>query len=182
MSRQKLLISVLVAVVLLGLPIYFMDARLAVARARLETEQVALAPLRRQAAEVRALEAQVADRTGSVTAAQQRLIGAQPFATIQGELTAAAGQSGVSLGSVVLEGPGEVPELPGLVRYQATVTVKGDRNQFIRFLRLLEEHRLLVEVPEVSLRLQPPAARGAVPQVEEVLELGFFVSSPGAKR
>jgi Tfp pilus assembly protein PilO len=181
-TRQRLLICVLAVVVLFGLPVYFMDGALAAGRARLEAEQAALAPLRQQAAAVRALEADLAERSKRSAAVQNRLIAAQPFATIQAELTAAAKQSGVTLGSVVLEGPAVVPDWPGVSRYQATLTVKGDRNQYLAFLRLLEDHRLLIELPEVNLRMQTPAAaKSGVPGVEQVLELGFFVSSPGGK-
>jgi hypothetical protein len=176
------LVWVLVAVAAFGAPVYYMDAALAASRAALAEEQAALAPLRRQAAGVRELEAQVAMRAGIVAAASDRLIAAQPFATIQAALMAAAKQSGVQLGALVLEGPAAVPDLPGLARYQATGIVSGDRNQFLAFLRLLEHHPLLIEVPEVSLRMQSPTVRGVVPRVEQVLELGFYASSPGPKR
>lgn len=182
MSRRRMLIWLLVAVALFGLPVYFMDAALAAGRARLEEEQALLAPLRRQAKAARELEAQLAEHGRKVAAAQERLIVAQPFATIQAELAAAAKQSGVSLGSLVLEGPAAVPDWPEVSRYQATLTVAGDRNQYLAFMRLLENHRLLIELPEVSLRMVPSAAKGAVPRVEQVLELGFFVAGAGGKR
>lgn len=182
MSRQKLLIWLLVVVALFGLPVYYMDAALAADRARLEEEQASLAALRGQVASVRALEAEMAERREKVDALTERMIPAQPFATIQAVLTAAASQSGVRLGSLVLEGPAAVTDLPGVARYQATVMVAGDRTQYLAFLRRLEEHRLLIEVPEVSLRMQTQAVPGAVPRVEQVLELGFFAASPSAKR
>ena len=174
MSRQSVLIWILVMVVMFGLPIHYMDAAVEGSRAKLTAAQSKLAPLRQEADALRQREQQLADRMRKLETVASRLIDSQPFATIQRELTAAAAKSGVSLSSLILEGPTPVADLPAMVRYQATLQVTGNRNQYLEFLRLLERHPLLIDLPEVSLRTQIPAARGAVPQVQQPLVLGFY--------
>ncbi|HWI65524.1 MAG TPA: hypothetical protein VNT75_27145 [Symbiobacteriaceae bacterium] len=175
MSRQSVLIWILVALVMFGLPVHYMDAAMTEGQGKLEAETAKLEPLRREVAAGREREAQLAERARKLEAVQSRLIQSQPFASIQSELAAAAAKSGVTLGALMLEGPAAVAELPEIVRYQATLQVSGNRAQYLEFLKLLENHRLLIELPEVSLRTGP-AARGVQPQVQQALALGFYAA------
>lgn len=177
MNRQSVLIAILVALAMFALPVHYMDAAVEGSRTRLEEEQSKLAPLRRQAAALREREEQAAARAAVLAQVRTRLIEAQPFATIEGALAAAAKQSGVSVGSLILEGPAPVADLPDVIRYQATLQVTGNRTQYLEFLRLLENHRLLIELPDANLHLQPAAVRGAPPQVSQALVLGFYAAA-----
>lgn len=176
MTRQSVLIWILVAVAMFGLPIHYMDAAMTENQGKLEAEQAKLEPLRRQVMSVHELEKSLAARSRKISEVNARLIQSQPFATIQGELAAAAAKTGVSLGALMLEGPAAVPELPEIVRYQATLQVTGNRLQYLEFLKLLENHRLLIELPEVSLKMAP-APKGVQPQVQQALVLGFYAVS-----
>lgn len=177
MTRQSILIWVLVVVAMFGLPMHYMDAAIEESRTQLDAGQSQLTPLRREASEVRERDEKLTARIQAVQAVKGRLIASQPFATIQAELTAAAARSGVTLGGMTLEGPSAVTDLPMMVRYQATVLVTGNRSQYLEFLRLLENHRLLIELPEATLRLQAAPAKGVLPQVQQTLMLGFFTAS-----
>jgi Tfp pilus assembly protein PilO len=177
MSRQSVLIWILVAVAMLGLPIHYMDAAKTTGRTQLETEQAKLGPLRRQIAQLKEREAKAGQRADALAAMKSRLIADQPFATMQAELTAAAKASGVVISAVAMEGPQPVPDLPDLVRYQVTCQVAGNRDQYLNFVERLEHHRLLIELPEVSLRLPPAPMRGVPPQVTQGLTLGFYAAA-----
>ncbi|HYF91777.1 MAG TPA: hypothetical protein VD969_05995 [Symbiobacteriaceae bacterium] len=168
MNRQSVLIWILVVVVMFGLPLHYMDAAIEGNRAKLKEGQAKLAPLRKEVEALRQREQQLTDRKRVLEAISTRLIEGQPFATIQRELTAVAVKSGVSLSSLILEGPESVADLSAVVKYKATLQVTGNRNQYLEFLRQLERHSLLIELPEVSLRTQPPAAKGAVPPASQV--------------
>lgn len=177
MSRQSVLIWILVAVALLGLPIHYMDAATSAGRTQLEAEQSKLAPLRRQVTQLKERETKAGARADALAAIKSRLITDQPFATMQAELTAAAKASGVVISAVAMEGPQTVADLPDLVRYQVTCQVAGNRNQYLDFLERLEHHRLLIELPEVSLKLPPAPAKGVLPQVTQGLTLGFYAAA-----
>jgi hypothetical protein len=45
--------------------------------------------------------------------------------------------------------------MTGLGQYGAEVEVTGTFPQFVAFLRLLEGHRLLIEIPDLDLLLEP---------------------------
>jgi cell division protein FtsB len=172
-KRQTLLLAVLAVLALVALPISYLDQTLLRQERELAQLQDKLEPLRKEAATIRTKEEELARRQSAVTAATRRMISERPFATIQGEVVALARQSGVTLTGFSVEGPLAVSELPGVVRYQATVQIAGNRWQFVAFLRLLEQHRLLIEIPEVDLKLPLQVAGGGA-EVQQTLKLDFF--------
>lgn len=177
MKRQTLLLIILAALALVGVPVSYMDHLVMEAEVQAREAMTRLAPLRTQAAAVRQRATEVEAREQSMASMNGRLIGRDPFAAIQSELTAAARASGIALTYVNLEGPIPVPDLPQLVRYQAVVHVLGTPMQYLEFLRLLETHRLLIEIPEVSLRLSAQVGEQRGPNLNQVLTLGFFVAA-----
>jgi len=156
MNRQKLLLLVLALLAILGLPYTYLDRLLLDSRNAVAVAAAEFAPMRAQLSQMREREQKLNQHRKSMDALQSRLITDQPFASIQGEVAALAKQAGVTLGAMSLEGPLKVEEMPGIVRYQATVQVSGTRTQFVDFLALLERSRLLIEIPEIAIKLALP--------------------------
>ena len=189
MNRQTLLLWLLALLIVFGMPFSFMDRALIAVHKDLAAAEAAQATARSAANTLREQEKQIARRAEAAAAIKPRLIAEQPFATIQAELATAAQRSGMTIAAQVLEGPVSVPDIPGVVQFKATLQVTGEVQQYLEFLRLLEEHQLLIEIPEVDLRLRTAAAQGTAPaagargvaaggapQVQQSLTLGFLAA------
>lgn len=174
MTRQNVLVAILALLVVVVLPWNYLDGALAAARAEVEEARDGLLPLARQSAELRRREAALAEQRKQVEWVRSRLIWGDPFASIQGELTAAARASGAKLGAFTLERGEVLAELPDILRYKAVVEVSGSPRQYLEFLSLLEHHGLLIELPEAVVRLQ--AAKGRSPEVRATMSVGFFAA------
>ena len=176
MKRQKLLLWTLVVLLLLGLPMSLMDQAAVKARAELEKAQGALRAARRESDAVRERESGAALRTKAVAATRGRMIQQQPFATFQAQVALAAKRAGVTITSAVLESSQPLPDLPGVVQYRATLQVAGTAQQFVELLRLLEEHPMVLELPEVAVKFPVASGTGAAPRLQHALTVGFFAA------
>ncbi len=171
MKRQNILIAILALLVAVGLPWNYMDGSLKKVRAEIDASRERLLPMARQAAEIRRREVALAAERAKVEAVRSRLVTQDPFATIQGELTGASRSSGVLLGAFTLERGEAIAALPGMIRYTAVVEVSGSRKQYLDFLHFLERNQLLIELPEVDVKLGPV---GQSPEVRVTMPISFF--------
>ena len=178
MTRQHLLLGILAVLVVIALPYTLMAQALEREKQQADQTMAELAPLRNQAMAIKQREEGIADHDKALQALERRLITSDPFATIQSELADAARLSGASLGSLTLEGGQAVAALPGVVRYAASVQVSGSLQQFLRFLRLLEQHKILIELPDISLKRQPAPRDTKSAEVQVNMSLGFFGKGP----
>ncbi|MFZ5817989.1 MAG: hypothetical protein ACOY93_22280 [Bacillota bacterium] len=151
MNRQRFLIILLLVVAATLLPTYFIDR----ANARLREEMTALVEemglARDKAVRVRELEARLAEEERALAGLDQRLISDEPFADMERELRALTGQAGLRMTEMTLGGSEPLKELPSLLQYTATVELSGSVQQYVAFLRLLENHRLLIDIPDLKL-------------------------------
>lgn len=122
------------------------------AEALAEAEQQA-ALERQKAQAVREAEIDL-ERLASVAAVPaDRLVGEKPFADMEQALRQVAGAAGIGIERLTMLSAEAVEAVPGLVQYEAEVRLRGSYDQFLAFLRGLEGHRLLVEIPDVVLDL-----------------------------
>lgn len=150
MNRQRFLVALLVVVAVTMLPLYFFDrANMAVRKEKEELQQQ-IALVRDKATAVRNLESQIDEARQAGVALEQRLISANPFADMERELRATAGRADMQVTQLTLGGATEVKEV-GLYKYSATVDLTGTVDGYVEFLRLLEQHPLLVEIPDLKL-------------------------------
>lgn len=178
MKRQTLLLIVLALVIVVGLPYHYMDGALTVVRTEADEATEQALSLHRQVVQLKRREEALALHAQNLNALRSRLVGSDPFRTIQVELDGAAKASGVTIGSRSMEGAVPVADLPDLQRYAVTIEVSGSRQQFLEFLRMLEQHSLLIELPEVALALPAPSAgQTGSPEVQTTLALNFFGSA-----
>lgn len=151
MKRQRFLVMLLVVVAVTMLPFYFLDQ----AGANLRKEQKSSGPelelLRTKLKAVRSLESQVAEMRKS-SGQDGRLLGGDPFAEIERELAAAAAKSGMKVAELTLAKGKPVAGLP-LLEYTATVKLTGTPVGYVTFLQFLEQHRLIISIPDVSVTL-----------------------------
>lgn len=173
MSRQNLLIALLIVVAVAAAPFYYFDRQ----AAKLKKEKAAIDQemglLKEKAAATKDLEARLAGLKSSSAAMDTRLLGSDPFAEMQRELTAAAGRAGVTVVGLKLTGAEPVKGLP-LDRYTATVELSGSLDGLIAFVEILERDPLLIEIPDLYLRLPKPGAAGSAAEFRPTLDLHFF--------
>lgn len=168
MKRQTILLAALGALVLFSVSTVFMDDLLGDRRQALAQAGAELIALRQEAQAVQAREVRLAEEQQSLASLDARLLGAEPLTTIDRTVREKAQRSGVKVSQLLIEGPDPAPDSPGLKQYTVQVKLSGTRPQYLEFLRLLEEHPLLIELPEVSVQPQPGA------QLDQDLTLTFF--------
>ncbi len=188
MKRQQFLLIVLAFVAVTMLPVYFVDQQ----RAALEKEQAALqeqiALQREKVDAVRRLEAELAQEEQAMSDLDQRLIDSgDPFAAMEREIASVAARAGLRVIELNLSGAEALEQVPTVQRYSAKVELSGSVGGFIEFIRLLEAHRLLIEIPDLDLgfgtgatTVTPVAGQAAPPFVTRI-ELHFFGKVPGDK-
>lgn len=174
MRRQTFLLGLLLVVILFAVPVYYFDR----ANASVKREKTALdhqlALLRQRAAAVRQLEAEVDQAREAEAALEPRLIGSDPFAQMEREIRSSAAQAGIQISQLKLTGSTPVEGLP-LVQYTATVELSGTVAGAEAFLRQLEQHPLLIQIPDLQLKFSPP---GAIPAFRTTLSLYFYGKAP----
>lgn len=181
MNRQQILVTVLALVAVTMLPSYFADR----AGARLEKEMVTMERemevLRARALKAREEEERLAVRQRAMTHLEARLLTRDPFAGMEREVTGVAARAGLQVLELNLLGAEPVQELPTLVRYTAAVEVAGTTGSLIEFVRLLEQHPLLIEVPDLKLVLPrtAPGASQTLGSIRTRLTLYFFGEAAG---
>lgn len=161
---------ILGALVLFVLPALYLDGLLADRRQALAVAAGELGTLRQQAQAVQEREQQLSERQQRLSGLDARLLGAQPLSQIDRTVREAAQRSGISVGRVSMEGPDSVPERSDLDRYTVHLKVAGFPPQYLAFLQALEEHSLLIELPEVAVKPQP----GPGAQIQQEITLGFY--------
>lgn len=168
--REQTLLWLLLILVIAAGPTYLFDQlnrprAVALAEA---TEQAALERERAQA--VREAEKRLEQAEAAAAVPPGRLVGEIPFADMEQALREAAADSGISMGRLTLLSAQAVEAVPGLLQYGAEVQLTGSYDEFIAFLRALEGHPLLVEIPDLNLQL-PSDGRG---ELNTRLTLHFY--------
>lgn len=181
MNRQKLLIGLLIVVALTALPVLVIDRTNAGVKQELAELKPEMDLLREKALKAREIEKQLAAEQQSMAALPDRLIGQEPFADMHREVHAVAAKAGLQVRELSLVGAEPVEALPDLIEYTATVELAGTTAGFIEFTRLLEQHRLLIRIPDLNLKLpdSAPAADGSGFRTR--LTLHFYGKAPGSK-
>lgn len=180
MNRQQMLITLLVVVAVIMLPSYYADRAGARLEKEMATMEMEMDLLRAKALKVREDEERLAAGKRAMIDLEARLLGRDPFADMEREVTAVAARAGLRVRELNLVGAEPVKELPTLVRYTAAVEVSGTTGTLIAFVRLMEQHPMLIEVPDLKLAI-PRTAPGA-PQtqgLETRLTLYFFGKAAG---
>jgi len=153
-KRQQFLLILLAVVAVTMLPVYLIDQTMGKLEQELADLQSQIALYREKANAVRELDLQVAQEEAELSTFDQRLIDAKdPFAAMHRAVSTAATKAGVQVDELRLVVEGEVTELPGLLRYKATVDLSGTISGFLEFLRLLEEDPLLIAIPDLQIAL-----------------------------
>ncbi len=174
MSRQTFLLGLLLVVAALGLPVVAMDQTLGKVEQEMEQVQAELAPLQVRLARLREREQVIARYDAVRRAAHQRLLQGDPYIAARAHIAMAAAQAGVTTGTFEVTGPHPVPELEWLARYDVILSVRGTPEQYAAFLQILEEHPLLIRLPDVAVRFPPESPD----QVQTTLQLSFFGPAP----
>lgn len=174
MKRERLLIYLLILVAVTLLPVSLADQATGKLKKEIAavTDEAALG--REQVAIVHRLREQLA-ATAGIDALRGRLLGSDPFAEMQQSLTAAAASAGVQLAQITLTGGIPSERAPGLTEFGANIEVLGTPAQFLQFVRRLEQHRLLIEIPDLQVGIAKPAA-GATGPERVRLALHFFAA------
>jgi len=152
-KRERELVWLLLVVLLVTVPYYVFDqlARPRALALQAVTERVAAA--RRQVRAVRRAQERLREAEAAATVPPARLLGDLPFADVERELGLVASASGAAIERLSLYAGEPLEHVPWLQPYRADVVVGGSYAQFVAFLRSLEEHALLVEVPDLILQL-----------------------------
>lgn len=151
MNRQQVLVGLLALVAVTLLPLSYVERVMAGVDKEKKALDQQVALLREKATAVRDLQRQAEEATTAMAGVEQRLLGSNPFADMEREIRAAAARAGVRVSQLALGGATEVKGLP-LRQYSATVEVAGTVAGFEEFLRLLEQHPLLIEIPDLKLQ------------------------------
>lgn len=159
MKRERLLIYLLIVVAVIALPVSFADRAKLKLQKEIAAVEEAAAPNREQVAAVHRLREQLA-AAGGQDELSGRLLGADPFAEMHQDLTVAAARAGVQLAEIALTGAVPSARAPGLQEYGANLEVLGTPAQFLQFVRLLEQHRLLIEIPDLQISIARPTPTG----------------------
>lgn len=178
MNRQQVLVGLLIVVAVTMLPVYFLERSMATKRKELAALEEQMQLLRDKVAAVKSLEEELAEAAKAEARVAQRLIGSDPFADMHRELNAAATRAGLQINQLSLSGGKPVQGLPFL-EYQATVDVAGSVDSFAQYLRLLEQHRLLIGIPDLQMHL-PRLGEGFVAPspIRTSLSLQFYGKGP----
>ncbi|MFZ5825194.1 MAG: hypothetical protein ACOY94_12775 [Bacillota bacterium] len=176
MNRQRILLGLLIVVAVTLLPSYFADR----AAIRLKMEMAAVEKemevLRAKALKVREEEERLAVGQRAMADLKARFVSQNPFADMERVVAILAARSGMQVVELNLVGAELVKELPTMVRYTAAVELAGTAGGLITFVRLAEEHPLLIEVPDLKLsipRTDPGVAQINAP-IRPRLTLSFF--------
>lgn len=181
-ARERLLVGILAALIVVVGPFYMLDRMLQAKRAEVTAAESAAVPMRQKATEVKDRQAAIQKLDEEQRLLFQRLVGSDPPREIRTELDRVAAKSGMTLGSFSLQAGEAVPDLPEVVRFRVSISVAGSRTQYIAFLQGLEQSRYAIEIPDVALNIAPsakltPSSGGGKPPTSEVnlsLQLSFF--------
>ncbi|WP_374712741.1 hypothetical protein [Symbiobacterium terraclitae] len=169
-SREAHLLWVLLILVLAFGPGYLFDQlNRPRAEALADAEQSA-AMERERAQRVREAENRLQQLAAAADVPQTRLVGENPFADIEQAVGEVAEAAGILVERLTLLSGDAVEAVPQLKAYEAEVRLRGTYGQLLAFLRGLEGHPLLIEIPDLVLQL-PPDGRD---ELSPILTLHFY--------
>lgn len=153
MKRERTLLGLLLVLVIAVGPSYLFDQLNRPLTERLTEVEQSAALERERAQAVRQAEDRLRELEVTAVPAAHQLLGDNPFADMEQALRMAAEDAGVRLERITLAAATAVEGVPGLLQYGADVDLAGSYDQYLAFLRALEENRLLIEVPDLVLAL-----------------------------
>lgn len=175
MTRERLLVGLLIVLAVFALPYYYLNRVLVTKAGQVQTLSAQAGPIRAKALKLKTRQTDLDQAKATIKAAAQRFVKADPTLEIRSELDRIAVKSGVVLTAFSLKSGEKIPDLPdlpGTVKYNASIQVSGSRTQFVAFLRGLEQSAYLIEIPTLNVTLQPKP-----PEVTMPLTLVFFGKS-----